>query len=487
MYNEIKFKDMKKIALYSLLILGTVFISGCGDDFLNRVRPLNFTEEIAFSDAAHIEQTVVGLYSNSGLRHNYLLGGRILLVSENVGDDVINDSNNGVELYNTYLMGVGLSTQENMGTWQYAYQAINKCNIFLDVIASNKEAAGSNYDKFVAEAKFIRALTYYFLHQTYTMPYLYTGSGGGPSALSVPLRLQAETEIFENKDLARATSQEVLDQILSDLSSASALPVGNGKEETVARASQAAAAALKMRVYMIMGQWQNAIDAGKSITGYSLVSDITSLYKAPYITSEAIFSAAFADNNRGSSQSHVAYYYNNGKSDKMEVVSGIFSIEGYKIANDPRIGTLTNINTAAAGKEYLLKYPDATTYTDWIPVFRYAEILLNLAECYANLGNDAEALNYLKQVRTRSVKAEDEVLNLDALKGDALKQAIYNEARLEFIGEGHRGFDIRRRAETITKQGNTARPLVFPPSTGTANYIWPIPYSELAQNDAITN
>jgi len=465
---------MKKIALYTFILLATGLFSGCGEDFLDRERPLDFTESDIFSDASKVEGNVVSLYSTAGLRQTSLLGGRIFLISDNIGEDVVNVSGNGVELSDSYSMKVGLNTQENAGVWAAAYLTINKANTFLKSLEDNPEGAGTKVSQFTAEAKFCRALSYYYLHQLYTMPYIIN-----QNALSVPLRLNAEADILNN-DLERATSKQVIDQILADLADSNALPAGDGKEATVARASKGAAEALKMRIYMILGQWQDAINAGNNITGYSLVSNVENVFKAPYITSESIFSAAFADNNRGSGQSAIAYYYINGKSLVLSTATGsILSNADYNNPKDARIAGLTNID--ASNRILLTKFL-AYPYIDWVPVFRYAEILLNKAECYANLGNDAEALALLKQVRSRSIDPADDTVKLDGLTGDALKQAIYNEQRLEFIGEGHRAFNVFRRGETITKLGAT-----FGPSQGTTGYIWAVPNVERANNKAIVD
>ncbi|MDR0758172.1 MAG: RagB/SusD family nutrient uptake outer membrane protein [Tannerella sp.] len=467
---------MKKTALYiTLAVLCAGLFAGCGEDFLEKEPPLYFSEGEVFADAEKIEGNVVSLYA--AIKDNYLFGGRLILVVDNMGDDVINVSNNGVELYNTYENKVGLNTQENNNFWEAAYLAINKCNTFLKLIDENRELAGDKYDRFVAEARFVRAITYYYLHQIYTMPYVLN-----PSAPSVPLRLESESDILNN-DLARATSQQVIDQILSDLSVSAALPAGNGTEATVARATPAAAEALKMRIYMITGDWQKAIEAGQKVAGYSLASELATVFSPPFITSENIFSIAFGSTNRGAGQSAVAYYSLNEKSLAIDTQAGIVSIDGYGNPNDTRISKLTNIGE---GKRTLTKFVDPT-YVEWVPVFRYAEILLNLAECYANTGSEAEALAALKQVRSRSLKPEDDTLVLDGLTGNALKTAIYNERRLEFLGEGFRGFDLMRRAETIVKQPGTLSATTVVPADGINGYIWPIPNNERSQNKLITD
>lgn len=111
-------------------------------------------------------------------------------------------------------------------------------------------------------------------------------------------------------------------------------------------------------------------------------------------------------------------------------------------------------------KKKLVKFTDVATKLDWVPIFRYAETLLDLAECYANTtGGEGTAKELLKRVRYRSLPEDVDPLDIDALSGDGLKEAIYNEKRLEFIGEGIRGIDIIRRGENFVQ----GRELPFSP------------------------
>ncbi|MDR1646232.1 MAG: RagB/SusD family nutrient uptake outer membrane protein [Tannerellaceae bacterium] len=463
---------MNKMFLYSLFLLSITIFSSC-EDFLEKEPPLYFTENEVFSDPNRLEAAVNGLYL--GIKSQYALGGKVFVIVDNIGDDFINVANNGYELTFTYDMKVTLDRQESYELWRYTYLAINRCNTFLKNIEANREAAGANYDRYVAEAKFVRALGYYYLHQIYTMPYVIN-----PNAKSVVLRLDAEGSL-ENNNLARSSSTEVLDQILQDLSASDALPTGVGTEEFIVRATQAAAEALRQRIYLVKGEWDNAIASGSKITGYTLADDIVSIFRAPYITSEHIFSLPFDATNRPGGQYATGYYYIGGKSNHIDVVAGIVSIPGYGNPKDARIAGLTNIND---GGKFLAKYTNST-YIDWLPIFRYAEVLLNSAEAHFNKGEEAQALALLKQVRTRSLAPADDELNLDGLTGNALKTAIINERRLELLGEGVRGLDILRRGETFYKQPGTDYQLIVEPEKGINGYIWPIPQFERSNNKLI--
>lgn len=67
------------------------------------------------------------------------------------------------------------------------------------------------------------------------------------------------------------------------------------------------------------------------------------------------------------------------------------------------------------------------------PVMRMAEVYLMQAEAKAGLGKDAEALGLVNDIRRRAFGSMSH--DLANLTGDALKEAIANEARLELFGE----------------------------------------------------
>ncbi|MDR2384156.1 MAG: RagB/SusD family nutrient uptake outer membrane protein [Tannerella sp.] len=85
--------------------------------------------------------------------------------------------------------------------------------------------------------------------------------------------------------------------------------------------------------------------------------------------------------------------------------------------------------------------------TDWIEI-RYAEVMLNYAECAAEVGQLNEAYEMLKQIRQRAgILSGDN--NLYGLKAGMTQvemiKAIILERKVEFAAEGKRYWDLRRR------------------------------------------
>lgn len=463
---------MKKIIILSTLICYLLLNGSCSSSFLDKEPPLYVNENDIFTSPTRIESALNGLYGAiKNASDKSFLGGKTYLAFENRGDDVVNISNNLVTLFNTYNMNVGPTDAENADTWTSAYLAINKVNTFLESLEKAKDVAGENYNRYVQEAKFIRALTYYYLNNLYAIPY-----SVNPEAKSVPLRLTAEKGT-NNNNMPRSSVKKVYEQILEDLKDISALSVSSNTYASVTHATQAAANMLKLRVYMSMKDWSKAIAAGELITGYELPSDVTIIYKSPYFSRESIFSLPMADTNVPNTQQSLAEYYFDGKIMLIDTKKGIMSKANYSVAADKRIAAFKG----AGG--ILMKFTDAKTKLQWVPIFRYAETLLNLAECYANQPNgETTAKALLKQVRGRSIAAANDPLNVDALSGNALKEAIYNEKRLELIGEGIRSIDIMRRGETFLKVSDNETIEVTPSNE---KYTWPIPQVETLINGDI--
>ena len=80
-----------------------------------------------------------------------------------------------------------------------------------------------------------------------------------------------------------------------------------------------------------------------------------------------------------------------------------------------------------------------------VPLIRYADILLNLAECYNELNQEDKAIACVNQVRERAGAALLNSNDATTVKGqDDLRERIRNERRWEFNGEGVNFFDEMR-------------------------------------------
>lgn len=128
------------------------------------------------------------------------------------------------------------------------------------------------------------------------------------------------------------------------------------------------------------------------------------------------------------------------------------------------------------------------------PLIRYADVLLMLAECYNEMGDQEGAVRLINEVRARpSVNMPG--LNsgpawLKATTKEEVFERIRHERAVEFAGEGLSFDDMRRWGllETLNgrKEVYVNGTVHFTRSTSSRDYLWPIPSDEIFQNPSLT-
>ncbi len=480
---------MKKHLLYIMLAaIGLQLASCVKDEYLSPVPTNSISAETAFDSKDRIEGQVRSIYA--AIKNSGMYGGRYQIFNDIRGEEFANDRTNvvtGFDIWN--YTPSNSSTNSVLNHWSRAYFVINLANVFLDGMASKGTTVvgatlSANYQ---AEARLLRALSYYSLLQLYARPY-WDGNGSKPG---VPLRLKGNTG-SDDYALARASVAEVYTQILADLTFAETnLPLTNASAllNTI-RAHKNTAIALKTRVYLSMQKYAEVITEANKIvnaappfaaaTGvnHSLQADITNVFKAPYTTTESILSMPFASNETPGTQNQLGYYYgpsafNGGNGEYSLLPTSIIANTGWKATDKRR-----SFVQVFSAKSYLVKYSVPSTFIDYAPVIRYAEVLLNLAEARVRSTNtvDAQAILLLNAVRGRS-DATTIFAAGDFATSLSLADAIMTERRIELLGEGLRGTDLTRLGLPLPAKPGVAAI----PNTG-QQYIWPISSDELLLN-----
>jgi hypothetical protein len=494
-----KYMKMKKTYLI-ILGLGLIFSSSCQKELLYPESETQVSDQNGqpFSTEARIKSQALALYAR--LRNGQFLGGRFQVYNDVKAENWINFSNNQITASNTWSQNVNTTSDEVQNLWEQAYRAINDANLFMEGMQTTGtavvgEVAGGQY---IAEAKFVRALSYYCLLQMYARPYA-DGNGAKPG---VPLRLTGSSS-FQDFSIARSTVAEVYTQILKDLNEAeTAAPATYGVQATnVIRAHRNTIIALKTRVYLSMTKYNEVIteankivspsapftSAGGSATGgvtFELQPNIVSVFRTPYVTTESIFSMPFNSTTEipGGQNAMTYYFYQNagtpGLAEFYLNPAGVISDPKWKGTDARRTGLLF-VNGA---RTYVSKFNSPTPFPDYVPVMRYAEVLLNLAEARARVSAlDPQAIALLNAVRGRSDAST--VFTAASLgSGPALVSAIFQERNIEFLGEGLRNIDLMRTLQDIPAKG-----VVPAIPTTDPRYIWPISGNELLYNSAMTN
>lgn len=488
---------MKQFSKYILYLGMGVSLLSCKRELLEPLPEATVAAEVSFATPERVLNQVRGMYA--ALKNGNFYGGRYVVYGDIRGENFLNETSNLVTGFDVWGLNATNTSQNSVkNLWSQAYFTINSANLFIDGMGAKGTsvvgAALSN--NYLGEARLIRALCYYSLLQYYARPYA-DGNGNKPG---LPLRLKGiSTPGFS--DLARSTVAEVYAQIIADLDFAETnLPVdypGTGSARSLLRTTRAhrnTAIALKTRVYLSMGNYAKVITEANKIvstaapftaaTGvpHALQANIVDVF-ANYTTTESILSMPMtttAGDFPGTQNQLAFYFYQNGSTPGSAEYrlnpTGILANTNWS-ATDTRRTALTLTNGA---KVFLAKYKTPSPYTDYVPVIRYSEVLLNLAEALARTGAaiDVRAVALVNAVRKRS----DAAATIAPLTQQALIDAILLERQIEFLGEGLRNNDLMRLLQTIPAKGSA--PAVTPTGTG---YIWPISSDELSLNKLMTD
>jgi hypothetical protein len=471
---------MKQRIIYMLLI-GALFAS-CQKDRLEPIPQTSLSDAVAFSTPERALQQVNGLYA--ALKAGNFYAGRYQVYQDVRGEEFINITNNGVTAFLTWNFTVTPTANEVQNFWAAAYAAINRANVVIDGLAGSP-IADNLRKQYIAEAKVVRAISYYALLQLYARPYT---EAGGPDKPGVPLRLTGITSSGSN-NLARAKVGDVYNQIIKDLNEAETdLPSTYATADlNTTRAHKNTAIALKTRAYLSMGRYADVITEGNKIvpatapfqaaTGvqHRLNPSIATTFTT-YNTVESILSMPFTTLDLPGTQNSLNSYYNPGPNGNGDFAlnttgNGIVANTGWKLTDARRA-----FNIAAGTQVYLRKWPkNAGSDPDWAPVIRYAEVMLNVAEAEARQasGVSARGTALVNAVRQRS----DATTTFAPATKDELISTILTERRIELLGEGFRTSDVTRTGAAFAAKGSVG---AYPASTNL--YIWPISQAEIITN-----
>lgn len=487
--------------LFIAVVFSFISLTGCKkNEWLHPEPSTLITDETAFNTPERIANQVNGIYA--AFKASRFWGSWYLIASDIRSGDFLCTNLNAATGAITYQMLTQTTTGDVVSIWEAAYQAINACNVFIDGLGTKGQGVldPAVEQQYIAEARLLRAVAYYSLLQLYARPF-WDGEGSKPG---LPLRLEGNTGPGDY-DLARSTVGETYQQILADLDFAEEnLPMQYSSAFlNTTRAHRNTAIALKTRVFLSMQNYDQVITEANKIVGaaapfaasegvrHALEANIQNVFKSPYTTNESIFSMPFTSNDAPGSQ--LPRYYlpgtadggtstSNGAGEYSLYPDGIVSDANWK-ESDARRSFV--IEGPRSGKLWLSKFNQASPYTDYAPVIRYAEVLLNLSEAIARSTQqiDARSLALLNAVRQRSdASTTFEAGNFANLESFLSK--LLEERQIEFLGEGIRNADIMRLGLTIPAKPIHAVPAISPTAQ---NYIFPISSDELILNKLMTN
>jgi len=459
---------MKKNKIFAFIaIISMLGLTACDDKTLDLMPLDSVGYEDAFKTPAMCELSMVGCYdaAQSGYypgnnqRRGYPFGAASIEQGDMRGEDMLN-----VQAFFaiTYGSTYATSSPNGQALWECTYQMINKINICIDgfqLAATKGTLTAEKAKEYEAEAKFLRALGYHELLIHFARPYNETATA---SHLGVPLNLvpiNSIEKVEAAKSAGRATVKQVYDQIILDLDYAETnLPATRTGGLKISRATKGAAIGLKTRIYQHIGNNDKVISEAAKIVGATFESPIggyklTANPDGPFLNNsgntESMFSVENTELDNATVNGSLSQFYTPVRS--LVTISPIIYNAAFWLAGDKRRSLLIVNSTAYNAKVpwWTNKYPGKEKMTDWSPILRYAEVLLNYAEAEVRKNGKTQlAVDLLNKVRNRSVTTVVDQFTLASFADVAsLMKAILNERRIEFLAEGRRWADIHRLAK----------------------------------------
>ena len=424
------------------------------------------------------------------------------------------NSNNNVNNINLFSLKPTYD-RDSQNMWQGMYAAIGRCNGAIANITtydSPTEASELGFNDIAGQAYFVRAWSYLNLVRLWE---------------DIPLWL----ELPDSDNLAKpkTLAKDVYAQIILDAQMATGLINGN---TGAGYPKQYAANMLLAKVYMTLATnpslradgiseaqyWQMVYDEAILAYGqYSLVADYSSLFTDEFENStESIFELQLAQDaaNSQMGRNFTPFKYKLGQHfGWLQVSADVLLDHMATYPDDPRIDgsyiyeynradngnliqhypAITNRTPFTKGHPFLFKFVEKDTqhsnqFGDQnLIIYRYADLLLMLAEISNELQNDQQ-LGYVTEVLDRVGMSNDAYLGGQS----SFRDAIMNEYRYELIGEGEDAHNNRRRGfdyfltNTINKHNNNP---IFSPNVDLTlstdpNQVMklPIPLTEINTN-----
>ncbi|MEK6479972.1 RagB/SusD family nutrient uptake outer membrane protein [Catalinimonas sp. 4WD22] len=367
--------------------------------------------------------------------------------------------------------------------WERSYQKIARSNYFLENV-DKTPAAPEVIERMKAEARFMRAVQYFYMSQYYG---------------SVPL-VTSTLSIDEANTLTKTPKSEIVAYVIDEFSAiVDALPQASEMPATeFGRATKQVVLAFLARMQLAEQRYSDAAATYERIINFgdhSIDPDYESLFNGTNESSpEIIFSTIYLSDLAGNGLLQHGFPAVRGGwhifnplgslVESYEFIDGtpfsyenpLYNPEDVRENRDPRLGYTVLVNNQEFGEAMYITHPDSVNSIDQLtttrqatrtgfgmkkfmlesfsgdlgnsgidlPIIRYAEILLGYLEAKLEAGDpiDQGLLDAtINQVRGRASVNMPPVTETDP---DALRTILRRERRNEFAFEGIRYWDLIR-------------------------------------------
>lgn len=505
---------IKFIAAFgALLFVG----SGCSDDFLQDEKTNGLSDEIVYSSPETATAVVTGIYDTFQAGPSEYLTKAVFYPANFLTQDFLNVGAD--TFFQTFEIPTNFSAFNGM--WVQNYAGIGRANSALASLPAAIEAGNIDAElgnRLIGEATAIRGMLYYLLTANFGgVPLVLEPAGGNVDAFA-----------------PRNTQDEVFEQIAVDMEAAALLLPWSYDDANKGRATKGMALAYAGSAYMWLGQYDKAITAFEALDGhYTLETEFLDIHaNANANGMESIFEVQFYDEagdlswGRNDNVTFLQSFcmpqeaggggayavatqglydsFEAGDTRKAASVIGpgdehpdaLINISDYPNVAD-NFGGINTCGTVDApwlgtdGSEsfrnghYGVKtwrnpntdgWSGANLFSGQNLIFlRYGEVLLSLAEAYHKTGNDAQAMEYVMQIRDRAWGG-----SAPTPTGDMI-DVILNEYRHEIAGEFSLWWVLRRTGEHVRYLDEE-----FGVTVPNGKDLMPIPETQRAANPNLT-
>ena len=443
-----------------ILVLIVGLNQSCSDDFVD-IKPTSDNSEDFFNSEQDYQSALIGAYDL--LQSTYLN----VMLGEIASDNTLAGGESATDVIGIQEIDDMIHTPLNAqlrDIWSWMYAGVNRANYILE-FKDKTDFAGKN--EILAQATFLRAYYYFELVKWFG---------------DVPLAVDKRIQFGEQFTIDRAPKADVYAQIELDLMYAvDNLPY---VQSVPGRVTKGAAQALLGKAYL----YQNKFDEASTVLEnlilngpYNLVTNYNSIFEeAGENNIESVFEVQYFDGQGAGfgclqcSEGNVAVGFSGVRAyvgpdftpgfsfnvPVKEVVDAfengdlrkdvaILDIEAWATATGATYGTGYE-HTGYFNRKYIPRTRSTNAQGDRnltnpnnYRAIRFADVLLMAAEAFnrKSTPDDAKARTYLNRVRAR---AFGNTSNNITSSGATLTESIYNERRVELVGEGHRFFDLVR-------------------------------------------
>jgi hypothetical protein len=454
-----------------------LFCTSCSK-FVEVDPPITSTNgENVFNEDGSAMAVMTGLYANMSQSQVDVFTGRLtnIFFSTGLTGDELELRDKSSSYYGLYYAN-NISSEES--TWAGIYNMVFIANSAIEKLPIGKLLSPAVKNQALGEAKFMRALCYFYLVNLYG---------------DVPLALTTDYKV--NDLLPRTSTDIVYEQIILDLKDAQNLlnknyvdKDGVGTSIERVRPTKWAATALLARVCLYRGYYNEAIIQSTAIINNLVMYELVKLNEVFLKNSkEAIWQlqpiGVKEKNTSNTMEGRLLKILTENNEPLVFLTESLVNSFDDK---DQRKTNWINTVTTLNGNKYTYAYKykigiEAVDTKEYSTVLRLGEQYLIRAEANIQLGNIDQGVSDLNKIRTRATDLTlpdpDQLSQLPSgLSKDEALWAVEQERRFELFTEwGHRWLDLKRTGRSDAVLGTK-------PGWQSTDKLFPLPGSDLGGN-----